>query len=177
MPLQVGGQAIAAIHYGSTPIAEGWIWDGAQWVPVFSTAVAFADSGMDKSGSYAATQLNTWLTLPSWVPRAGYADTTIESNGIAVPAGVTVDCSMRVSLATDDSYGGGLRSARIVGAGGAVIASAQSPSQGSAITATGRYTPDVDAVVTVQFSTTSSSFDRHVVNGGSGTYLTVDVVA
>src|SRR5699024_4676300 len=48
--------------------------------------VTFKDSGITKVGEQTIAE-EVWETITGWTVRSGYPDTTIESDGIRVPAG------------------------------------------------------------------------------------------
>ncbi|MFC9786418.1 hypothetical protein [Rhodococcus sp. NPDC127528] len=58
--------------------------------------------GMDKSGNGTTPTLDTWVTVPGWAPRTGYADTVIQSNALALYPG-TYNLSGLITFTNDDN--------------------------------------------------------------------------
>ena len=71
MPIYAGNQKLDELYIGAQKIAEGWRWDGSQWVQLYSS-VTFAPAGMTKSTNQliAGTALTV---IPGWTPDAGSA--------------------------------------------------------------------------------------------------------
>lgn len=163
--------AVAGAGGTLTEIAEAWVWDEGRWRPVWSGIFPLDGMGMDKAGDMAIGTNMSGVRLTGWTPRAGFPDTVITGDGIAVPPGVTVDVTGRVTLAAPAGSAGYQAAALVVG--GAVVV--QAGTTGTVIDLkTTRWTnttttPAVLGVNVVRFAAAPAN----TVLGGPSTYLTV----
>src|SRR5690606_34085227 len=109
MPIYSGSTKVENLYIGGTKVGEGWIWDGSQWVQVYSASVPFVPAGIDKNGNQTIS-INTWTRLTNWSVRSGFPDTVIVDHGIMVPAGLSVTVRGHVYFGgADGVFGGGLQ--------------------------------------------------------------------
>lgn len=97
MPIFNGSTPISELYVGSVEVGEGWVWDGSQWVQVYSGAPEFVQMGMDKSGQLALVR-NVRTMITGWSVRAGYPDTVIDGNRIRVAGSTDVRVTARIDF-------------------------------------------------------------------------------
>ncbi|QOV99493.1 hypothetical protein [Rhodococcus pyridinivorans] len=155
-------------------VREAWVYDGGQWKKVWAS---FMPTGIDKSGNFTLPNTGVYHPLVGWVKRAGYPDGEIYQNaGILVPEGASVTVAGAVTFGGAGTLSGGTMRARVMINGLSELLNAPSPASSAVIPfgPTGWInTTGADAILTVEAYTTSTLSNRNVVQGGSGTFLTV----
>ncbi|WP_037165000.1 hypothetical protein [Rhodococcoides fascians] len=85
MPLQIDGASIGEVYVGADPIGEGWVWDGAGWLQVFSAVSLPTAAGLVTTSSvtYPLDRDNvmTGWTVDPMRPETGLFDNGIRSDG------------------------------------------------------------------------------------------------
>ena len=159
---------MAGIAYGT--IAAARVSLGTSDIKKISLGTAtiwqsYSAMGIDKNASTQSITLNTWTTITGRVIRSGYPDTVITSDGIVVPAGVTV------ALVGQNRHSGSHagNSCRLYNATTAAVIATSSSGATATPSVSTSYTPLVDSTIVVQ--AIASLFGT--ISAGSNTYLTV----
>lgn len=139
--------------------------------------VNFASAGMNKSATQSLPT-NSWTQITGWTARSDYPGTTITSNGIEVPAGVTVTIAGQLSWGAADTYSGNGMRMRVMAGGVELTSGATSGNSSVSAVAPVTWTNDTGStrLVTVQGFTTSNFFSRNVVSAGANSHLTLTVI-
>lgn len=70
------------------------------------TKKPFVSAGVQKSADQLLTStLSTWTLINDWAIRSGFPETIIESNGIRIPAGLTVNYTYLTTWSASGSAG------------------------------------------------------------------------
>lgn len=93
MPIYMGSTKVENLHIGGTKVGEGWIWNGTEWVQVYSSVPPFTPAGMNKNGTFSIPSRNTRTHVTGWVPRPGFPDTVIDSNCLRMAGSGTVEAT------------------------------------------------------------------------------------
>lgn len=162
---------MAGIAYGT--IAAARVSLGTSDIKKISLGTAtiwqsYSAMGIDKNASAQTITISTWVTITGRVIRSGYPDTVITSDGILVPAGVTV------ALACQNTHGGSDadNACRLYNATTAEVIATSAAATTATPGVSAPYTPTVDSVIVVQGFATSTLSNRDIIAAGAGTFLT-----
>lgn len=126
--------------------------------------VTFVDQGMQKAAPNQTA--SAWVQITGWTPMASFPGTTVTTDGIIVPAGVTVDLSAQ-------TYRGSAHAGNQsrIKANGIVIATGAGGLREAPVSLS-NYTPTTEVLLTVEAMSTSGLSDRDTVFAGANTFLT-----
>lgn len=93
MPIYSGGTKLGPLAIGGVTIGEGWIWDGTEWVQVYSSVPPFTPAGMNKNGTFSIPSSYTRTHVTGWVPRPGFPDTVIDNSRLRMAGAGTVEAT------------------------------------------------------------------------------------
>ena len=164
MPLYRGSTKIGELYIGSTKIGEGWMWDGTQWVQVYSS-ITFTPTGMTKSGSQAFSTTAVQVTGFS-ADTGTYPGSVVTGGSTLVVQGGKVGATIAASVVGDGSSPSRqfLASLRL---NGSEIASATGGNQSTLTPSTTADVADGDEI-TLWVQRTTGSGNASV---GSGTWV------
>lgn len=117
MPIYMGSTKVENLHIGGTKVGEGWIWDGTQWVQVYSSA-SFP-VGMTKAAPEFDPKSSSFQLVPGWTPDSG---STVTGDGLLIP-GDKVNAQVAAEIQWRSTTSGGSRLRAELRIGATVVAS------------------------------------------------------
>ena len=160
MSAYLGSAPISKLYLGNTSISKLYLGTTVLWQ-------SFPQMGVDKVGSQIIS-ISSWVTITGRTIRSGFPDTVITSDGILIPAGVTV------TLACQNTHGGSHadNAARLYNATTSAVIATSTAATTATPAVSASYTPSVDSVIVVQGFATSTLSSRDTISAGAGTFLT-----
>lgn len=157
MPLQVGGDVIGAVYVGASPISEGWLWDGAAWSQVYSSAPPFGDGRLVKAGNQTFPA-STWTRVRGWDVEGLV---TADDDGVRVPEGVSVTVSAVMQFDGSGTYNTTQQFRLMLG--DVALATVNRPWTNSGIVSTTQSFVGTGELVTMEAYCNQASNNRNVV--------------